>query len=162
MYQLITNEATFPLDTYIWFRASTFYGDIKAIEWYVIHDSIACYSLWFDAIYFELQRFSPFHCSSSVRTHHICSNLAICIAIIFHSFCDDSYIHVEIDSDTNRHWISNWYRGTWHICLVDILLISVGINHESYYLLQHFALIHLWWVVTFTGAIHFSKCSHLP
>ena len=65
-------------------------GDKNGIGRYVIHDFIMCYSLWVDAMYFELQHFRPFHCSSSVRTHHQCSNLAICIAIIFHRFYENN------------------------------------------------------------------------
>ena len=56
----------------IWFCASTFWcGDIKGIGRYVINDFIVCYSLWLDAMNFELQHFLPFHCSSSVRVHTI-------------------------------------------------------------------------------------------
>ena len=111
----------------------------------MIHDSIVCYSLWVDAMYFELQNFLPFHCSSSVRTYHKCSNLAICIAIIFRRFYDNN-------CSSYRFWHKSpvWY-------LIDI---------ENYQLrLQTFCdfpFAHWRWVVTFTGAIHFSKCSNLP
>ena len=146
MYQLITNVITFSLDTYIWFRASTFWcGDIKSIGWYVIHDSIVCYSLWVDAMYFELQTFLQFHCSSSVRTYHKCSNLAICIAIIFHRFYDNNCSDYRF-WQTNCRLISNWYQKL-SITTPNVLWLP---------------FVHCGWIVTFTGAIHFSNCSNLP
>ena len=57
-------------------------------------------------MYLELQTFLPFHCSSSVRTYHKCNNLAICIAIIFHRFYDNTTVP-DIDFDTNRRLIFN-------------------------------------------------------
>ena len=56
------------------------------------------------------------------------------------------YVYVDVDFDTP---------------LVDIYLVSIDFSCESRYVAT-FPLIHLWWVVTFTGAIGFCKCSNIP
>ena len=52
------------------------------------------------------------------HTINVVTGLSVWYLIDFTTTVPD--IHVDMDSDTNRRLISNWYRNTWHRYLIDI------------------------------------------